>query len=53
MRELTDRHWDAVVIGTGMGGGVAGRALAEAGFAVTRQPGYGRKRHMTTARMPA
>lgn len=25
------------------------RALAEAGFAVTRQPGYGRKRHMTTA----
>jgi tRNA U34 5-methylaminomethyl-2-thiouridine-forming methyltransferase MnmC len=29
------------------------RALAEAGFAVTRQQGYGRKRHMTTARMPA
>lgn len=28
------------------------RALAAAGFAVTRQPGYGRKRHMTTARMP-
>lgn len=28
------------------------RALACAGFAVTRQPGYGRKRHMTTARMP-
>lgn len=26
------------------------RALAEAGFAVTRLPGYGRKRHMTTAR---
>lgn len=26
------------------------RALAEAGFTVTRQPGYGRKRHMTTAR---
>lgn len=24
------------------------RALAEAGFAVTRQPGYGRKRHMST-----
>ena len=34
MRELTDRHWDAVVIGTGMGGGVAGRALAEAGLSV-------------------
>ncbi|MCM2563685.1 tRNA (5-methylaminomethyl-2-thiouridine)(34)-methyltransferase MnmD [Lutimaribacter sp. EGI FJ00015] len=28
------------------------RALAEAGFDVSRQPGYGRKRHMTTARMP-
>lgn len=26
------------------------RALAEAGFTVTRIPGYGRKRHMTTAR---
>lgn len=26
------------------------RALAEAGFAVERQPGYGRKRHMTTGR---
>ena len=24
------------------------RALAEAGFAVVRQPGFGRKRHMTT-----
>lgn len=28
------------------------RALVAAGFAVTRQPGYGRKRHMTTARIP-
>ena len=27
------------------------RALAEAGFTVTRHPGYGRKRHMTRARM--
>jgi len=27
------------------------RALAEAGFTVTRQPGYGRKRHMTTGRL--
>lgn len=26
------------------------RALADAGFAVTRQPGHGRKRHMTTGR---
>ena len=27
------------------------RALADAGFTVTRHPGYGRKRHMTRARM--
>jgi tRNA U34 5-methylaminomethyl-2-thiouridine-forming methyltransferase MnmC len=29
------------------------RALAEAGFAVTRQPGFGRKRHMTTGTLRA
>lgn len=28
------------------------RALAAAGFAVERRPGYGRKRHMTAARLP-
>ena len=28
------------------------RALVAAGFDVTRQPGYGRKRHMTTGRKP-
>jgi len=28
------------------------RALEDAGFDVTRTPGFGRKRHMTTARMP-
>lgn len=33
--------------------GFVRRALAEAGFTVTRAPGYGRKRHMTTARMEA
>ncbi|MFN3846144.1 MAG: tRNA (5-methylaminomethyl-2-thiouridine)(34)-methyltransferase MnmD [Paracoccaceae bacterium] len=27
------------------------RALGDAGFAVTRQPGHGRKRHMTTGRI--
>ncbi|WP_371228489.1 tRNA (5-methylaminomethyl-2-thiouridine)(34)-methyltransferase MnmD [Roseovarius sp. 2305UL8-3] len=32
--------------------GFVRRGLAEAGFDVTRQPGYGRKRHMTTARKP-
>jgi len=29
------------------------RALAAAGFQITRQPGFGRKKHMTTGRMPA
>lgn len=29
------------------------RALADAGFTVTRQPGYGRKRHMTTGVLSA
>jgi len=28
------------------------RALAEAGFTVTRQPGFGRKKHMATGRLP-
>jgi tRNA U34 5-methylaminomethyl-2-thiouridine-forming methyltransferase MnmC len=31
--------------------GAVRRALAEAGFEVERRPGYGRKRHMTTARL--
>lgn len=33
--------------------GFVRRALDDAGFTVTRVPGFGRKRHMTTARMPA
>ena len=32
--------------------GFVRRALAQAGFEVTRVPGYGRKRHMTRARKP-
>ncbi len=32
--------------------GAVRRSLAVAGFEVTRRPGYGRKRHMTTGRMP-
>jgi tRNA U34 5-methylaminomethyl-2-thiouridine-forming methyltransferase MnmC len=31
--------------------GFVRRGLAEAGFEVTREPGYGRKRHMTRARL--
>lgn len=33
--------------------GAVRRALAEAGFAVDRRPGFGRKRHMTVARLRA
>jgi tRNA U34 5-methylaminomethyl-2-thiouridine-forming methyltransferase MnmC len=32
--------------------GAVRRALAAAGFDVSRQPGFGRKRHMSTGRMP-
>ena len=55
-----ERLMDAVARHTKPGGTAASytaaghvrRALAAAGFVVTRQPGYGRKRHMTTARIP-
>lgn len=32
--EAAARHWDAIVIGAGMGGGLAGRRLAEQGLSV-------------------
>jgi choline dehydrogenase-like flavoprotein len=31
VHEAAHTHWDAIIIGTGMGGGTIGRALAEAG----------------------
>ncbi|KGJ04459.1 Choline dehydrogenase [Paracoccus halophilus] len=34
MDDLTSREWDAIVIGTGVGGGSVGRSLAEAGLSV-------------------
>lgn len=32
--EAAARHWDVIVIGTGIGGGIAGRRLAERGLSV-------------------
>lgn len=32
--QAVDRHWDVIVIGTGIGGGLAGRRLAESGLSV-------------------
>lgn len=34
MDDLRSREWDAIVIGTGVGGGTVGRRLAEAGLSV-------------------
>ena len=34
LAELAARHWDAVIVGTGMGGATIGRTLAEAGATV-------------------
>ncbi|WP_439518895.1 GMC oxidoreductase [Hydrogenophaga sp.] len=34
MNELVNREWDVIVVGTGVGGGTAGRALAESGKSV-------------------
>ncbi len=33
-RDIQETNWDAIVIGTGIGGGTCGRALAEAGLRV-------------------
>ncbi|QHQ34083.1 GMC oxidoreductase [Algicella marina] len=45
--ELAERHWDVIVIGTGIGGGTLGRRLAEAGRSVLflefGQAGYRRE----------
>lgn len=32
--EIVDKNWDVVIIGAGMGGGIAGRILAEKGLSV-------------------
>lgn len=33
-KEAAQRHWDVIIIGAGMGGGIAGRRLAERGLSV-------------------
>jgi len=56
----TDRLMEQVARHTASGGsfatytavGQVRRALARAGFAVERRPGFGRKRHMTSGRLP-
>ncbi|MBP0481566.1 tRNA (5-methylaminomethyl-2-thiouridine)(34)-methyltransferase MnmD [Sagittula salina] len=50
MQAVHDHSAERGTLATYTAAGHVRRALAEAGFAVTRQPGYGRKRHMTTAR---
>lgn len=34
MNELLDKTWDVIIVGAGLGGGVCGRVLAEAGLSV-------------------
>lgn len=51
MDEMTDRIWDAIVIGTGIGGGSVGRRLAERGLSVLfveKGPDLGDSRIPTT-----
>lgn len=46
--DLTETHWDTIIVGTGIGGGTLGRALAEAGqkvlFLEKGPRGYRRER---------
>jgi tRNA U34 5-methylaminomethyl-2-thiouridine-forming methyltransferase MnmC len=51
MREVARHTAPGGTVATYTAAGHVRRALADAGFAVTRRPGFGRKRHMTTGRM--
>ncbi|MFO6465731.1 tRNA (5-methylaminomethyl-2-thiouridine)(34)-methyltransferase MnmD [Jannaschia sp. KMU-145] len=51
MRAVADRTAPAGTFATYTAAGHVRRALAEAGFAVERVAGYGRKRHMTRGRL--
>jgi tRNA U34 5-methylaminomethyl-2-thiouridine-forming methyltransferase MnmC len=52
LAELARRTAPLGTFATYSAAGAARRALAEAGFAVSRSKGYGRKRHMTTGILP-
>lgn len=51
MREVARHTAPDGTFATYTAAGYVRRALADAGFAVERRPGYGRKRHMTVGRM--
>jgi len=52
MQAVADHTAPQGTLATYTAAGVVRRALADAGFAVTRTTGFARKRHMTTAKMP-
>ncbi|MCP3969894.1 MAG: tRNA (5-methylaminomethyl-2-thiouridine)(34)-methyltransferase MnmD [Rhodobacteraceae bacterium] len=52
MAEVARHSGPGATFATYTAAGAVRRALAEAGFAVERLPGYGRKRHMTAGRLP-
>ena len=52
MRHVADHTGPEGTAATYTAAGFVRRGLAEAGFSVTRTPGYGRKRHMTRAIKP-
>lgn len=52
LRAVVERTAPGGTCATYTAAGAVRRALDEAGFTVTRGPGYGRKRHMTTGRKP-
>jgi len=53
LARVADRMAPGGTLATYTAAGVVRRALAAAGLEVARAQGYGRKRHMTTARKPA
>lgn len=53
MAEVAARTAPGGSFATYSAAGAVRRALAAAGFAVERRPGFGRKRHMSVGRMPA